>query len=53
MKTLKSIFALSLLLGLGFASCNKDDNSISPENPVHLPAEEVVNPMAPVVDPFH
>ncbi|WP_171973223.1 hypothetical protein [Saccharicrinis aurantiacus] len=52
MKALKTLFAASLLLlGLGFTSCNKDDDA---QEPVNLPIEESPeNPIAPVPTPFN
>ncbi|WP_282036766.1 hypothetical protein [Saccharicrinis aurantiacus] len=53
MKALKTLFAASLLLGLGFTSCNKDDDSVSPDAPVHLPAESPENPIGVVPEPMN
>lgn len=52
MKTLKTLFVASLLLlGLGFTSCNKDDDA---QGPVNLPIEDSVeNPIAPVPEPLN
>ena len=54
MKNLKAFLAVGLfLVGLGFTSCSSDDKYVEPEKPVHLPAEEPVQPLPPpVVDPF-
>lgn len=46
MKTLKTLFAASLLLfGIGFASCSKDE-AVKPDGPVNLPTDGVIeNPI--------